>query len=235
MPDPYGGFLDGLSVMALDIVQVLPFNCASTESFGHFEGLVMVTLFPIAVLLLGAAGLLVAFKLFESKMEKRHKLTLFLQALMLMLPAISRHIFQSFRCEPYDLGDSKFFLLASDHEIDCTDGHADRYNMIVCYALFMVLIYPLGTPLAFFLLLAKFRHRLDPKGVAEAQVIAKRSQQEEEARTKGWALTEDTGKFDKALSKAATKDLFEKEPITCFALPYKPRFWYFEVYVMFRR
>ena len=220
MPDPYGGFLNGLSVLALDVVQVLPFNCVSGQTFGHFEGLVAVTVFPIVVLVIGMAGLVVSFKILgKKKIKKRNAFTLFLQVLLLMLPAISRRIFQSFRCDEFNLGGESLFLLASDHEIDC---EGLRYTSIVSFAFAFVLVYPIGTPLVFLLLLGRFRHRLDPVGVAEAQVVARRI----ETPKSGWGLAEDTGKFDQAMAKCATKDLFENEPITQFALPYRPRFWY---------
>ena len=61
----------------------------------------------------------------------------FVCALLLVLPTISRHICQTFRCHEYD--DKS--LLEVDLEVDCRGGY---YQLVRMYAMLMVAIYPLG-------------------------------------------------------------------------------------------
>ena len=65
----------------------------------------------------------------------------------LCLPTISATIFQVFVCE--DVGDGSTFLKA-DYNINCSSG---RYKSNRAFAWCMVLVYPVGVPLAYFLLL----------------------------------------------------------------------------------
>ena len=155
----------------------------------------------------------------------------FLQGLMLILPAVSRRVFQSFRCDTYDAGsDEEVRLLAADHNIDC-DG-AD-YGSITAYAALMVLLYPVGVPTIIYITLRRFRSQLDPRGVPEAKVIEMRNV--DDTRNGVMGLAGQGGLFDDKLAECATRKLFVDEPITVFARSYRPQYWYFEAYIMFRR
>eukprot|EP00619_Florenciella_sp_RCC1007_P013518 CAMPEP_0205919036 /NCGR_PEP_ID=MMETSP1325-20131115/10179_1 /ASSEMBLY_ACC=CAM_ASM_000708 /TAXON_ID=236786 /ORGANISM="Florenciella sp., Strain RCC1007" /LENGTH=219 /DNA_ID=CAMNT_0053286613 /DNA_START=1 /DNA_END=656 /DNA_ORIENTATION=+ len=92
----------------------------------------------------------------------------------------------------------------------------------------MVLIYPVGVPASFLLTLSQHRSKLDPPGVPEAKVLEMRDF--EMSETPGASVL-----VDKDEQKCATKELFVKEPITAFARPYRPQYWYFEAYIMLRR
>ena len=146
---------------------------------------------------------------------------------MLILPAVSRRVFQSFRCDVFDNGNGPdVSLLAADHNIDC---NGSDYGSITAYAALMVLLYPLGVPTAFYITLRRFRSQLDPRGVPEAKVIEMRNVDEIVG------LGGQGGLFDDKLAECATNKLFADEPITAFARPYRPQYWYFEAYIMFRR
>ena len=96
-------------------------------------------------------------------------------------------------------------VLAVDASIDCD---TDRYTVMVIYALLSALVYSFGIPLALFLALRKWRHVLNPPGYeSEARAI--------KARMKNKAMLRD--------------------PLVQFALRFKPRFWWYEVYSLGRR
>ena len=54
MAEPYKTYLSVVSVVDLDLTQLLPLNCMSADSFDHFDVLLATTLVP-----LGAALVLV--------------------------------------------------------------------------------------------------------------------------------------------------------------------------------
>mmetsp|Transcript_55334 Transcript_55334/g.152333 ORF Transcript_55334/g.152333 Transcript_55334/m.152333 type:complete len:600 (+) Transcript_55334:1277-3076(+) len=174
MPPPYGDFLKAISFLVLDIIQWLPFNCAYADGFSARDALVFVTISPIAIFIL-VLVLAWFWKLSghsKSKSKKPPKvarvLGYFMQAILLVLPTISRRICQTFRCSEYD--DQR--LLDMDLEINCS---SKEYEVMLIYAWLMVLCYPLGISLALYAWLWSFRNRLDPKAKAEAEAIAMQS------------------------------------------------------------
>mmetsp|Transcript_76376 Transcript_76376/g.218732 ORF Transcript_76376/g.218732 Transcript_76376/m.218732 type:complete len:911 (-) Transcript_76376:125-2857(-) len=241
MPTPYGGFLESMSFFGFDLVQLLPLNCFSKNgNFGHMQALLLMTLSPlvILVLVLLLECVLKARAMGAKDKEKKqtgefgHNIALFLQGIMLILPAVSRRVFQSFRCDVFDNGNGPdVSLLAADHNIDC---NGSDYGSITAYAALMVLLYPLGVPIAFYITLRRFRSQLDPRGVPEAKVIEMRNV-DEDTRNSIVGLGGQGGLFDDKLAECATNKLFADEPITAFARPYRPQYWYFEAYIMFRR
>ena len=102
-------------------------NCAYEDGFSAWDALVAVTLTPLAafvlVLLVAKANV---FRLRRRAAEASggkahswavgHILGYFFQGMLLVLPTISRRIFQSFRCKSFDDGEVR--LLEMDLEID---------------------------------------------------------------------------------------------------------------------
>ena len=225
MPTPYFDFLAALSFLALDVVQFLPLKCASGDDFDHLDSLLVMTLVPLAVLGAAMAGVTV---LREQKkqaakrrdgssgvsaggdvhtdkgMRKRDMVCYFLWGLNLVLPTISRQICRSFRCVEYD--DSKFTHLAADLSISCDSS---EYTGMATFAVAMMFVYPMGTPLLLFAMLLPFRERFSPPEARhdEAEAIRQRE---------------------------ADTDL-ANEPIAAFAMNFRPRFWWYETFNMARR
>mmetsp|Transcript_70755 Transcript_70755/g.197891 ORF Transcript_70755/g.197891 Transcript_70755/m.197891 type:complete len:314 (-) Transcript_70755:147-1088(-) len=75
------------------------------------------------------------------------------------------------------------------------------------YGVCMMLIFPIGTPLAMLTMLAKYREHLNPVGVSESVVVQRR-------------------KNDPVLVEA---------PIVSFAIIFRPKWWWWECYNMVRR
>jgi hypothetical protein len=103
VPSPYINFLDTLSFMTLDMVQFVPFECMYTESsFDHVDALFLESMVPLALLV--AAQLITTAQAFRKRKESNkqaHVLSLWLMMMFLILPVVSRRVFQSFRCEIY--------------------------------------------------------------------------------------------------------------------------------------
>ena len=158
-------------------------------------------------LLVGAELFSWAYQLVKKVDEGRspHILSTWLALLFLVLPVISRVVCQSFRCETYDGGDNgDHSFLFVDSSLDCD---SDRYGIMLIFALIMMLVYPVGAPLALFVLLLQHKQRLNPPGVEEDEAIKQR-------------------KEDAVLAE---------ESITNFSMVYRPKYWFYEVYNTVRR
>jgi len=204
VPSPYLDFLALTGFTTLDVVSLVPFDCMYETSFDHFHALLLESLVPL-VLLVVALMYTSARKLRSAALPSHKVLSAWLSMLFLVLPVISRRVCQSFRCEEYHVqnGESVRYLSA-DSGIDCASA---RYDWMTLLAACMVIIYPIGAPLLLFVLLFKYRARLNPPNKDEHEVI--------EAR-----------KEDPVLAS---------EPVTAFSMLYRPRFWAFEIYNMIRR
>lgn len=74
----------------------------------------------------------------------------------LLLPAVSRTIAQTFKCVSYDDVEPQAYLLV-DHSIDCNSSY---YSLLAAYSALMVIIFPIGFPLATFIGLYTIRRHL---------------------------------------------------------------------------
>eukprot|EP00619_Florenciella_sp_RCC1007_P011561 CAMPEP_0205918708 /NCGR_PEP_ID=MMETSP1325-20131115/9977_1 /ASSEMBLY_ACC=CAM_ASM_000708 /TAXON_ID=236786 /ORGANISM="Florenciella sp., Strain RCC1007" /LENGTH=400 /DNA_ID=CAMNT_0053286261 /DNA_START=21 /DNA_END=1223 /DNA_ORIENTATION=+ len=188
------------------------------SSFDHFDALILETIVPLAVL--------VAAELYsksvnrlraptDTNSHKQHILSAWLTMLFLILPVVSRRICQSFTCDAYEDGTEVMRYLRADTAIDCSSL---RHDLMSVFAMCMVLVYPIGAPLLLFILLFQHRENLNPPDREEEDVI--------EARKVETAQSYE----DKVLAEALADD-----PVTSFALHFRPRFWWYEVYNMSRR
>lgn len=171
-PEPYGSFLNHLSMFSLDLVQMLPADCLVENQWSHFDSLLLETLIPIIIL----ASILVVesiekyhFKLPGSNWKTR--VGYFVVVLLLVLPAISRRIAQTFTCSFFDNKDLSF--LVADYSIDC---YSEKYQIFVVYAVLSLFVYPIGVPLVFYFWLRQFRLKLDNPAVDEKQWVEERKQ-----------------------------------------------------------
>ena len=129
--------------------------------------------------------------------------SLFMQFLAFVLPVISRCICQSFRCDPYDAGDEgEHSFLFADPSIDCKSRR--YWFMFLFASCMLLICEsaaspyhqapltprprpppppppppphdtdPIGAPLSMLLMLARHRHRLNPPGKKQLDVIHER-------------------------------------------------------------
>ena len=82
--------------------------------------------------------------------------------LFLIYPSTSAAIFATFQCEPLDDGSS---WLRADLSIDC---NSPTHNWYVWYASCMVLVYPVGTPLLYYVILRCHKKAVDRLRVNQA-------------------------------------------------------------------
>ena len=211
MSEPYNSFVGFLSILDLDIARMSGphFQCITPGHWGHFGGLVLVTsIAPVLYILIA-----VATSAWVQKSTTRDKAGAwrqvnhyFIRALLLSYPAISRVICQSIRCDTYDGGaDEDPVLLKADLSIKC---ESDQYIALVAYAGACGLVYSLGIPSFLLIKLYLARRYLNPPGY-EDWTRAVRSRKK---------------------NKASLMD-----PIIRLALPFKPRYYWFEVFSLGRR
>mmetsp|Transcript_6022 Transcript_6022/g.10263 ORF Transcript_6022/g.10263 Transcript_6022/m.10263 type:complete len:323 (-) Transcript_6022:593-1561(-) len=90
------------------------------------------------------------------KKLKRQSWALGLTVIHLSYAPVSFKIFQTFMCEEFD--DKSEYLIA-DYSIDC---NSDEYAAMQGFASLMILIYPLGVPALYTMLLASKRRLINP-------------------------------------------------------------------------
>ena len=80
------------------------------STFDHFDALLLESFVPLALLAL--AELMAMFKMMLQKKgaKKAHVLSAWLTLLFLVLPVISRRVFQSFGCSEYDDGAFRYLV-----------------------------------------------------------------------------------------------------------------------------
>ena len=79
-----------------------------------------------------------------------------LQVVKLLLPSITRSLFQALKCKEYDAGDEHFVeVLLADHAVDC---RSSSYTSMQVYAVVMIALLPVGLGLAALVGLWQLRH-----------------------------------------------------------------------------
>jgi hypothetical protein len=123
-------------------------------------------------------------------------------------------IFQVFICQQFDGSGS---YLIADYSISCDTS---MYNEYKAYGIFCTLIYPIGIPLTYTLILCYYRKKINPS----------------------WRLVVDEKERAIVSVKAVQKEKLkvrrtykELEQISMLYDAYKPRRWYFEIFDCARR
>lgn len=202
---PYDDFLQVLKFFTFDLLEAIPLDCVFETRLTHFEFLVFETLLPTTLLFLGKLYLWIS-----RNTSQEDFMANFMTMMTIILPVISKRICNTFRCVTYDGGESnEIVLLGLDTNIDCT---TTTYKWMKLYSIFMLFIFPLGTPLVLVLMLWRYKFILYPpeirnKTLSEREFIVTRSS-------------------DKKINDA---------PITKFAMMYRPRFYWFDGWSLLRR
>ena len=170
-PGVYQDFLSAIDVVNFDLGSALAAGCLWSSIDFHGRLLVS-TIGPLVVVGFLAMTYLIAVRRnsSESAVEKvRHKhQTALLLLTFLVYSSVSSMVFQTFACERLDDG---IEYLRADYRIHCTDA---KHKAFEVYAGFMVLVYPVGIPLLYAVLLFQRRDVLAHAGAdkSEAQPIA---------------------------------------------------------------
>jgi hypothetical protein len=224
-PLAFSEFYNSFRVFNFSLSQIIPISCIYTSDY--VDTLVVVTLSPIlftfflviiAVLeffirkqyMVGAHATHV-LKVQSLYKELRFRYFSFLLVITFMvLPSITTTIFKIFPCENLDPNNddemSHNYYLVADYSINC---ESDRYRFGVTYAIFMIILYPVGLPALYYWLLYQHRLEISKRGI--------------------YKLDDDT--WLQSLSK-----LSEDAKVLQFLYrDYKPQYWYFEIIETFRR
>ena len=162
-PQAYLSVLNAIaSIVSLELPNLMPLGCFLT-SFNFYSELVLVTAAPTGLIGLGACGSVAAERLgaraqargddaLSLRMEKARtglQTGCFL-VLWFIYPACCAKIFHFFVCDTMPDGTTRY--LRVDYSIDC--DAPERFGYML-YAVLMGLLYPVGTPLVFWLFLRR--------------------------------------------------------------------------------
>jgi len=149
-PDPFRSMSKVLGVVQLSFAEVVPTSCFSPVNY--YQQLLVSTLVPVGII-----GLLqfVSHPALTNDKEDRWGLLIdrgwgiYMMQLVgfCVLPSTSLTIFQIFQCHEFNDGAS---YLTSDMSISCDTAQYDSY---FAYAVFCIIVYPVGIPLSFFVVL----------------------------------------------------------------------------------
>jgi hypothetical protein len=186
-PPQFAQYLDAMTVFNLNVMSVVPVNCANQGQYNFIDKLVMLTLAPIGLSLLILLACVIEYTyrrisfqaaggddsdvqdMREKKLSKviARYLTLFFLLTYLVLPFIATTLFRTFLCTDLDPNDEDSdpddLFLTADMRISCT---SDYYKRGVAYAAVMIVVYVVGIPLMYLILLYRSRkeikERFDP-------------------------------------------------------------------------
>ncbi|GMH92878.1 hypothetical protein TL16_g12477 [Triparma laevis f. inornata] len=201
-------------IVSLDFISFMPLGCIAPADF--YSQLVAYTAIPVIL-----SAMLIAYyiKLSNSPDPNANDLKVkvfqvFLTLTFIVLPSVSIKIFSTFACQRFD-GDYGSYLKA-DFSINC---NSDEHKAYQTYAALMILLFPIGVPVMYFVLLYKKREKLDPG----QRHFATRTSEED-------ALKE-------ALAIRAKLELEDSSlrSLSFLYSSYEPRMWWFEVFETLRR
>ncbi|KAK7254168.1 hypothetical protein SO694_00008461 [Aureococcus anophagefferens] len=176
VPDVYGHFLRVASVTTFGFSELLATRCLSSASNERYYATTLVgtTVTPFVLLAFLAASYAVA-KVKEKRPEQLQRTGMlliegFLLFLHLSLPLLSIGSVSALVCDAYDFGDGgdESFLRVAP-AISC-DGSLYR-RFVRVYGILCVVLYPIGVPLVYFVLLYGARNELNPTESAEALAV----------------------------------------------------------------
>ena len=155
-PGVYDYFLRAIAVVNFDLGSILSAGCLWSDIDFH-DRLLVSTIVPLVVIgilaLTYVAALRKNAKGGRAIVEKiRHKhLTVLLFVTFLVYSSVSSTVFQTFACESLDDGNE---YLRADYQLLCSSA---KHRLFQVYAVVMVIVYPVGTPVLYSVLL--FQHR----------------------------------------------------------------------------
>lgn len=157
-PDLYQHFLDCVNLLNLDLGWLPSVGCI--VDFGFHQRLLISTSGPLLAMVLLAGTFLHAMRRHGTVCEEaahiiRWKyLSAVLLLTFLVYSSASATVFQTFACECLHDGNE---YLRADYRIQCDSPTHRGWQL---YAAFMVVVYPVGIPVAYSILLSRHRRRL---------------------------------------------------------------------------
>jgi hypothetical protein len=175
MPQSYTASTSALSIVNLNVFQVFGSECIS-DSYDYVTLMLVTTIFPLAMLcclysLHFVQTIAQNFTSFQNWVGTEGSSivpflsssyhTIFLYITYFTLPSICTVIFRVFpRCEdvdPEDVQPGSDLYMTADYSIACD---SERYLFARTYASCMVVVYPIGVPVYYWLLLHRSREEI---------------------------------------------------------------------------
>jgi hypothetical protein len=276
-PVQFARYLNAMTVFNLNVMSAVPVDCAHDGTYDFLDKLVMITLAPIGLSLLLLMACIAEYtyrslayrhlhaiaKASEEVLDKEEKklskvvtryLTLFFLLTYLVLPFIATTLFRTFLCtdldpnnEDADLDD---LFLTADMRISCT---SDYYKRGLAYAAVMIVVYVIGIPLMYLILLYRSRkeimERFQPLKQESVPIESSSSAKNvtgsaaadeaaaEDERDEGAAPTADTSTGAPANQLLLRHDHAARNALMISFLyeAYEPKYWYWEVVETTRR
>ena len=200
----------------------------------------MATLIPILI------SVFLLLRHVYSKEENTPYFQLTIGLLFIVLPGTCSSIFGSFQCDEYSIDkDNTIRYLARDYSVNC---NSPRYLALNCTAALMILVYPIGVPTLFAILLWRDRHDLiDPLvsveiGRAGSAFSAKNRRSSVAAShvtfflgKAATGIVKDHDDDDGELQQEEWAEIIKKHRLSFLLSSYKRRTYWFEVIETLRR
>ncbi|RYD66200.1 MAG: hypothetical protein EOP84_31330, partial [Verrucomicrobiaceae bacterium] len=221
-PGNYSAFVSYYSLLQFSVIS-LP-NVSCLVSTNYYDELLVNTLVPPLLFVAAAVAIqMMAVRArrlnernpwYTQQRARRDTINAAFVISYFVLVNVSTKIFQVFQCETFD--DGKSYLVA-DYSISCDAPDRSAY---LTYGSLMILIYPIGIPLVYAVVLFKNRKRINPDwrkvvDVEEKKFVSNRVIQKE---------------------KIKVRNTYEEiENIKLLFDSYVPKRWYFELFDCARR
>ena len=168
-PDFYLRFLSWMSLIEFNLPDAMPMGCFFPVQYYH--RIAIMTAVPLCLLLV-LAWLTRTFRGSKSHAWIGDRSDTALALLLFILyPSVSTSLFSYFICDKLDgSGEDGVQLLRVDYSITC--GSAD-YTAFQPYTLFMIMVFPIGTPALYLVLMVMHRSQLARIQRAETRVEAR--------------------------------------------------------------
>lgn len=237
-PSPCHELMDALTFFNLELFGFIPFACWVEADY--FLNLIFTTLMPLVF----SFGLFVVHRVYSPRVKGLENVLIsaFLLVTFLVLPECSKKIFATFRCNDYDAmyedgKDETERLLAMDLSVDCGwPNDTAQYVAMQTYAVLMILVYPIGIPAMYTVLLYKERFVL---AIEQHQNLADKPRLHAIQKTFfGFRATTSVRSPDPEKQKALEEEWEELKTnhyLAFLIAPYERRVYWFEVVEVYRR
>jgi predicted outer membrane repeat protein len=163
-PTDYSVFISYYALLQLNLVNIPNIGCVFSTNY--YDQLLFSTIAPFVIFTV--AALAIQFTVIRARrlnernpwysVERARKDTINAAFAIsyFVLVNVSTKVFQVFQCETFDNGES---YLVADYSISC---NAPERSLYLSYGSFMILIYPIGIPMVYAMVLFRNRKRINP-------------------------------------------------------------------------
>jgi predicted outer membrane repeat protein len=221
-PSSYTKYLSVFYFLNFNILGFSEIQCIYDPSF--YQTLLFTTLSPYLLVLI-VSFLICARAIIAKRMNAKHPsyswktaithiFSVGLYISYIALIPVSNIIFELFSCQEFDDG-SRF--LVADYSVDC---NTDTYRSYLIYGAIMILLYPVGIPLIYAILLVSNQKHVNPSWRLVVEGKEKK------------VISEKVLQREKMKIRRTYDDI---RNISFLFDNYKPKRWYFEIFECFRR